>query len=182
MALLANLTYGWQQKKGYWNTHAEFVLIDPAFYRRQYVDFLVARDLVKHENHLPVMLIDYLGHRWGSDSLVYQIGAEYFIPDLMAAYGSITIHRQGELTYTAYHNDEGDNSEDPSINGPPPSGKTVTDRLIISLGGRWDTPVKGLSLYSQVDWIGRRTWTKATRTSSGESGDFQVTVGVSKRF
>lgn len=182
MALLANLTYGWQQKKGYWSTHAEFVLIDPAFYRRQDVDFLVARDVVKNQNHAPAVIIDYLGHRWGSDSLVYQIGAEYFIPELMAAYGSITIHRQGELTYTAHHNTEKDNKNEPNISGPPPYGKTVTDRLIVSLGGRWDTPLKGLSLYGQVDWIGRRIWTKATRSSSGESGDFQVTIGVSKRF
>ena len=182
LALLANLTYSWQQQRGYWTGQAEFVMIDPAFYRRHKVDFLVARDLLKNQRS-GVVIIDYLGHRWGSDSLVYSANIGYFIPNLLDVAGSVTIHRQGEMTYREPH-DFGDNSSHPpgTLDGPPPYGNDVTERLIVSLAGSWQTPVKGLSLHSQVDWIGRRVYHKAAKSATEYAQDLQITVGVSKSF
>ncbi len=143
MAFLANLSYSWQQNRGYWTAQAEFVLIDPAFYRRHEVDFLVARDLIKNQRS-KVVIIDYLGHRWGSDSLVYSANIGYSIPNLLTLDGSVTIHRQGEMTYRRPHDYEGtgNNKDTPpgSLSGPPPFGDDVTERLIISLSGSWQTP------------------------------------------
>lgn len=181
MAGLANLSYSWPQQKGYWTAQAEFVMIDPAFYRRQKIDFLVARDLIKHQNDTSAVKIDYLGHRWGSDSLVYAASIGYYIPNLLDVAGSVTIHRQGEMTYTELH-DVVDNGNDPIVNGPPPYGDTITDRLIISLSGGWQTPVKGLCVYGQIDWIGKRTYDTPTKSAHSHVHDFQFTAGVSKRF
>lgn len=185
LAFLANLSYSWQQQRGYWTAQAEFVLIDPAFYRRHEVDFLVARDLIKNQRS-GVVIIDYLGHRWGSDSLVYSANIGYYIPNLLTLDGSVTIHRQGEMTYRRPHDYEGtgNNKKTPpgSLGGPPPFGDNVTERLIISLSGSWQTPVKGLSLHSQIDWIGRRVYHKSTKSASAYAQDLQFTVGVSKSF
>lgn len=184
MAFLANLSYSWQQRRGYWTAQAEFVLIDPAFYRREEVDFLVARGLLKNQIS-PVVIIDYLGYRWGSDSLVYSANIGYYIPDLLDLTGSVTIHRQGEMTYRHPHDgDDGNNTTHPTgeLDGPPPYGNDVTERLIISLAGSWQTPVKGLSLHSQIDWIGRRVYHKDTKSASDYVQDLQITVGVSKSF
>ena len=182
MAFLTNLSYSWQQRRGYWTAQAEFVLIDPAFYRREEVDFLVARGLIKNQGSA-VVLIDYLGHRWGSDSLVYSATIGYTIPNLLDVSGAVTIHRQGEMTYRMPH-DFDDNTDNPTgvLDGPPPYGNDVTERLIISLSALWQTPVKGLSLYSQIDWIGRRIYHKTTQSASSHTQDAQFTVGVSKSF
>lgn len=180
MAGLANLTYSWKQKRGYWSVEAEFVMIDPSFYRREGVDFLVARDLIKNQGS-GVVKIDYLGHRWGSDSLVYSAHIGYYIPDLLDVNGSVTIHRHGELTYKEPH-DGGNNTTDPVINGPPPSGDDITERLIVSLSGSWQTPIKGLTVYSQVDWIGKRIYHKPSKSALSLTQDLQFTVGISKRF
>lgn len=180
MAWLANLSYSWQHARGYWTAQSEFVMIDPSFYRRQDVDFLVARDLIKNQGS-GVVIVDYLGHRWGSDSMVYTAQIGYFVPDLLELSGAISIHRQGEMVYTKAH-DGADNSSDPIVNGPPPSPGKITDRLMISFGGKWLTSIKGLAVYGQIDWIGRRELSPSTKSTLSEEHDIQLIVGISMSF
>jgi hypothetical protein len=101
---------------------------------------------------------------------------------------SLTIHRQGELDYLAAHridsddDDTNNNDDEPNISGPSPSGDTITERLIVGLGGTYYTDIPNLELFGQVNWIGRRTYDRPSGSASGYTDDFQILVGVTKRF
>ncbi len=188
IAYLSGLTYSWNKGKGYWTALTEFASIDPAMYRRENVDFLVARDLMKHQAHLQPMIIDYLGYSYGSDSQVYQAKLSYLRPNLFSAEGSVTIHRQGELTYTSAHYVNPDNAVDvsngkaPNISGPSPSGDSVTERLIVGLKGTYYTGWRNLELYAHADWIGRRILNKITNSYNSYASDLQLVFGLKLHF
>jgi hypothetical protein len=101
---------------------------------------------------------------------------------------SLTIHRQGKLDYLAAHheaedeNDTTNNDNDPNISGPSPSGDNITERLIVGLGGTYYTDIPSLELFGQVNWIGRRTYVRSSESASGYTDDFQILVGITKRF
>lgn len=184
MAYLGGITYSWSHNQGYWTTQAEYASLDPAFYRRQNVDFLVARDLMKHQAHLEPMIIDYLGYQWGSDSKVYQAKLSYMRPNLFSLEGSVTVHRQGELTYGAAHHVDSvsNNTDSPNVDGPSPSGDSITERLIIGLTGIYYTEWKNLDVYAHANWIGRRIYTKSTALYSSEASDLQLVFGMKFKF
>jgi hypothetical protein len=187
LAYLAGVTYSWSQDKGYWTALAEVVSVDPAMYRREKVDFLVARDLMKHDDGDPV-IIDYLGYSYGSDSQVLQTKLSYYRPNLFSAEGSVTIHRQGKLTYVSAHNVNPDDADDvsnekaPNISGPSPSGDEITERLIVGLAGTCYTNWRNLVLYAQANWIGRRIYHRPTKTYAAEASDLQLVMGMKIRF
>lgn len=188
LAYLGGVAYTWNQSTGYWTAQTEFASIDPAFYRRENVDFLVARDLMKHQAHLQPMIIDYLGYSYGSDSQVLQTKLTYFRPNLFSAEGSVTIHRQGELTYTSAHyvnpDDAADvsNAKAPNISGPSPSGDSVSERLIVGLKGTYYTGWRNLELYAHADWIGRRILNKITNSYNSYASDLQLVFGLKLHF
>ena len=188
IAYLGGLTYSWNEDEGYWTALAEFAYVDPAMYRREKVDFLVARDLMKHQAHLQPMIIDYLGYSYGSDSQVLQTKLTYFRPNLFSAEGSVTIHRQGELTYTSAHyvnpDDAADvsNAKAPNISGPSPSGDSVSERLIVGLKGTYYTGWRNLELYAHADWIGRRILNKITNSYNSYASDLQLVFGLKLHF
>lgn len=186
-AHLAGISYSWGQTKGFWTVQAEYASVDPAMYRREKVDFLVARDLMKHDDGDPV-IIDYLGYSYGSDSQVLQTKLSYYRPGLFSAEGSVTIHRQGELTYDKPHHvdsitpDNSNNSEYPNVSGPSPSGDDITERLIVGLAGTCYTDWRSLVLYAQANWIGRRIYHRPTKTYADEASDLQLVMGMKIRF
>ena len=182
LAYLAGISYAWQDKNGYWIADMEYACIDPAFYRREGVDFLVARDLMKHQGHINAYIIDYLGHRYGSDSQILMARGTYILPNTLRLEGSVTIHRQGELTYLDAHNPSKNNNDIPTINGPAPSGDTISERLIIGLGADYTTSIEGLSLYSQAHWIGKRVYDRPSKSYDSYAYDLQLVVGIQKRF
>jgi len=188
IAYLGGLTYSWNEDEGYWTALAEFAYVDPAMYRRENVDFLVARDLMKHQAHLQPMIIDYLGYSYGSDSQVLQTKLTYFRPNLFSAEGSVTIHRQGELTYTSAHYVNPDDAVDvsngkaPNISGPSPSGESVSERLIVGLKGTYYTGWRSLELYAHADWIGRRILNKITNSYNSYASDLQLVFGLKLHF
>jgi hypothetical protein len=187
LAFLVSGSYSWDAQKGHFTFGLEAASTDPAMYRREYVDFLVARDLFKQDDSLPV-IIDYLGYSWGSDSKVYQARLNYLLPGKVNLEASLTIHRQGELDYLAAHHeaenedDTTNNDKDPNISGPSPSGDSITERLIIGLGGTYYTDIPNLELFGQVNWIGRREYNRPSESASGYADDFQVIFGITKRF
>jgi hypothetical protein len=188
MAYLVAGSYSWGVHKGYFSVGLEAASTDPAMYRREDVDFLVARDLIKNQAHLRPVIIDYLGYSWGSDSKVYQARLNYLLPGKVNLEASLTIHRQGELDYLAAHHvaedgdDTTDNNDDPNISGPSPSGDSITERLIIGFGGTYYTDMPNLELFGQVNWIGKREFDRPSGSASGYADDFQVIFGITKRF
>jgi len=184
LAFLVSGSYSWDAQKGYFTFGLEAASTDPAMYRREYVDFLVARDLFKQDDSLPV-IIDYLGYSWGSDSKVYQARLNYLLPGKVNLEASLTIHRQGELDYLAAHHvaeSSSTNDKYPNISGPSPSGDTITERLIIGFGGTYYTDIPNLELFGQVNWIGKREFDRPSGSASGYADDFQVIFGITKRF
>lgn len=178
MAALVNLSYSWEQK-GFWTASAEFATTDPTMYRREGIDFLVARGL--HNNGNPV-IIDYLGYQYGSDSQVFALSLAYDNLTNLNLLLNTTLHRQGEVTYLTSHS-SGGNTQEPDIKGPAPNGPTVKETLVVGLKGTY-TPTwkKIISFFSQIDWIGRRTYTKATKLGSDHRSDLQLSLGCSLTF
>ena len=143
---------------------------------------------MKHQAHLQPMIIDYLGYSYGSDSQVLQTKLTYFRPNLFSAEGSVTIHRQGDLTYTSAHYVNPDDAVDvsngkaPNISGPSPSGDSVTERLIVGLKGTYYTGWRNLELYAHADWIGRRILNKITNSYNSYASDLQLVFGLKLHF
>ena len=185
MGVIFQLAYAWQEQEGYWTATTEYSQTDPVLYRRDKVDFLIARGM---HNNWPPVLIDYLGYSYGSDSQVLQTKLSYYRPGLFSAEGSVTIHRQGELTYDKPHHvdsitpDNSNNSEYPNVSGPSPSGDNITERLIVGLAGTCYTDWKNLVLYAQANWIGRRIYQRPTKTYAAEASDLQLVMGMKIRF
>lgn len=178
LAGLVNLSYSWE-KQGFWTASAEVATTDPAMYRREGIDFLVARGL--HNNGNPV-IIDYLGYQYGSDSQVFALSLAYDNLTNLKLLLSTTLHRQGEVTYLTSHS-SGGNTQEPDIKGPSPSGTQVKETLVIGLKGTYTPSWKeNLSFNGQLDWIGKRTYTKATKAGSDHQSDFQLSLGCSLTF
>jgi hypothetical protein len=179
MAALVNLSYSWEQK-GFWTARAEVATTDPAMYRREGIDFLVARGL--HNNGNPV-IIDYLGYQYGSDSQVFALSLAYDNLTNLDLLLSTTLHRQGEVDYLTSHSSTGLNSSAPDKKGPAPYGPIVKETLVVGLKGTYSPSWKErLSFYGQLDWIGRRTYTKATKSGSNHRSDLQLSLGCSLTF
>lgn len=179
MGFLVNTAYSWEGRRGYWTALAEVAFTDPVLYRRDMVDFLVARPL---QNNSSLMLIDYLGYPYGSDSQIYHTQIEYLVPDLVTLAAGVTFHRQGAVTFYSTHSSTGANTDKPDLPGPSPSGNPITERLILSTRAQWQTPVKGLALSGALDWVGTRDYNKSTRKGTSHSGDLQFSLSLSKRF
>ena len=179
LAGLVNLSYSWE-KQGFWTASAEVATTDPTMYRREGIDFLVARGL--HNNGNPV-IIDYLGYQYGSDSQVFALSLAYDNLTNLKLLLSTTLHRQGEVDYLTSHNTADDNDLQPNKKGPAPYGPTVKETLVVGIKCTY-TPTweKNISFFSQIDWIGRRTYTKATKSGSDHRSDLQLSLGCSFTF
>ncbi|MGH0052135.1 MAG: hypothetical protein ACQ5SW_01930, partial [Sphaerochaetaceae bacterium] len=181
LAYILGGSYSWSALRGFLTFTLETASTDPSFYRREDVDFLVARDLIKNQEHLRPVIIDYLGYEWGSDSKVYQLKLSYLLPQKLSVDYSVTFHRQGELTYHAAHHvedDEENNEGIPTIQGPSPYGEDITERLIIGLGATYQTAIPNLELYGRAYWIGSRIYHRSTRKSDAFAEDVQLVVGI----
>ena len=180
MGLLVGVTHSTPTRKGILSTTLEVVATDPSLYRRNTVDFLLLRGLSNNGNP---MTIDYLGYRWGSDSVVLSAEMVFLIPGKARYALNALIHRQGGVTIYGPHNynsttDTYDNSGNSNIPGPPLSGDTMTDQIIIGLDGCWwlkDTPMR---LFTELAWIGKQTYMLSTKNASDKRGDLQMVVGM----
>jgi hypothetical protein len=179
LAGLVNLSYSWHQS-GYWTASAEFATTAPTFYRRDGIDFLFARGL--HNNGQPI-LIDYLGYQYGSDSQAFAFNLAYHSLSSFRVEFNTTILRKGQVTYLTSHHDPPDNTEEPNIKGFAPSGDIITEYLILGLKGIYASDwMQDLSFHGQVNWIGRRTFSKITGEESDPHSDLQLILGCSLTF
>ncbi len=182
--LLVGMTHSAQLKRGFLSTTVEFVGTDPSLYRRDKVDFLVVRGLFSNGDPLT---FDYLGYKWGSDSIALSAEMVYLLPGEARYALSALIHRQGEVTiFEGHYWDEGlgkyTNAGNSNISGPPPSGDTMTDQIVISLNGSWWLKKTPIRFFSELTWIGKQTYTLSTRTSSNKKSDFQIVAGMVYTF
>ena len=179
MGLLVGMTHSTLLQKGILSTTLEVVGTDPSLYRRNNVDFLMVRGLASNGN--PV-IFDYLGYKWGSDSIAVSAEMVYLIPGKARYSLNALIHRQGEVTIYGTHSKSDDNTDNSDIKGPPPYGKDMSDQIIIGLEGSWwlkDTPIR---FFSEFTWIGRRSYDTTTKISSSKRGDFQLVGGMVYTF
>lgn len=184
MGLLVGMTHSALLHKGVLSTTLEVVATDPSLYRRNNVDFLVVRGLFSNGDPL---IFDYLGYQWGSDSIVLSAEMVYLIPGVARYALNALVHRQGEVTIYGTHTIKDDgtgssNDGNSNIPGPPPYGNEMTDQIIIGLEGSWwltNTPIR---IFSELSWIGKRTYTKSTKISSAKKSDFQLVAGMVYTF
>jgi len=179
MGLLVGMTHSELLHKGVLSTTLEVVATDPSLYRRDKVDFLVVRGLFSNGDPL---IFDYLGYQWGSDSIVVSAEMVYLIPGVARYALNALIHRQGMVNIFGTHNSADNNTGTSDISGPPPSGDVMTDQIIIGLEGSWwltNTPIR---FFSELSWIGKRTYTKSTEVSSDKRNDFQLVAGMVYTF
>ncbi len=181
--LLVGMTHSAQIQKGILSTTLEVVATDPSLYRRDEVDFLLIRGLKNNGNP---MTFDYLGYKWGSDSIALSAEVVYLIPGEARYALNALIHRQGRVSIFGPHYKELDgtytNGGNSNIPGPPLSGDTLKDQIIITLAGSWWLPKQPIRLFSELTWIGKRTYTKSTKTSTDQRGDLQLVAGAVYTF
>ncbi|MDT4762513.1 capsule assembly Wzi family protein [Sphaerochaeta sp. PS] len=176
LGFLVGMTHSAPVREGILTTSVEFVGTDPSLYRRDRVDFLVVRGL---KNNGTPLAFDYLGYRWGSDSIVCSAEMTYLIPGKARYKASALLHRQGRVDIFGPHYYDTtsqiyDNSGNSNIAGPPLSGDAIKEQLIIALEGSWWLKKTPMRFFAELTWIGRRTYAKATKTTSGERSDLQL--------
>ncbi|MDY0288300.1 MAG: hypothetical protein RBR15_05710 [Sphaerochaeta sp.] len=176
---LVGVTHSIGTKRGFFTSNLEFVATDPSLYRRDLVDFLVIRGLRNNNNP---MAFDYLGYRWGSDSIALSAEVVYLIPGKARYALNALVHRQGGVTLFGPHNTDGTNTGTSNINGPPPSGDIMTDQIVITMEGSWWLKKAPVRIFGELTWIGKQTYTKSTKRSSGQRGDLQLVAGALYTF
>ena len=182
---LGGMEYTHELGNGMISSSLEAAYTTPLLYRRDIVDFLMlTKDYAIGYGH--VVHFDYIGFPYGGDAEVLRWDIDYRIPDAFQLKFSATGLYHGEMNMFMSHATSGDNDDKPDYRGTTPSGDTVFESLMLSLYGKYEVPqfvswVK-TSIWSELDWIGRRTYTKATKTYSGECQDLQYTLGVGLEF
>ena len=71
-----------------------------------------------------------------------------------------------------------------SIRAGTPSGDAIKEKMILSLYGTYEYPLSfaDLQFWTQLDWVGRRVFTRSGQTYSQQAGDLQFTLGVGITF
>ncbi len=176
MGFLANLSYSWTENRGIYTLTLEGAYTDPALYRRDKVDFLILRGM---ENNSGLLYADYLGYRYGSDSITATARLSYQIPSTWRVAGSLALHSKGEVDLTTSHNKDGDNNEYANIPRPAPSGETVRYSVQMGLQGSWTPVFANLEFYASAHLITRLHYHRKTEVVTLADGDFQLAFGVS---
>ncbi len=176
---LIGMTHSALIERGILSTTLEFVLTDPSLYRRNDVDFLLVRGL--HNNGNP-MTFDYLGYKWGSDGIALSAEIVYLIPGVACYALNGLIHRQGGVTIFGPHSSSGLNTDNSDISGPPPSGDTFHDQIIIGAEGSWWLKGMPMRIFTELSWIGRREFDNRTKTAISKKGDLQLVAGAVYSF
>ncbi|AEV29091.1 hypothetical protein SpiGrapes_1278 [Sphaerochaeta pleomorpha str. Grapes] len=177
MGRLIGAEYSWLSKEGIFSTSMEYVLTDPSLYRRDKINFLLYRGL---KNNGDPYVFDYLGYQYGSDSQVLRFDLSYLRACTFKTNFTATVLQQGEVgmyyaigdTDTTYAN----------ILSSAPSGDTIRQKLILGLQGTWWPAFAPAALYGQINWIGKRTFTRSTEQISDREKDLQLILGVSFTF
>lgn len=183
---LAGLEYAGIAGHGILSSSLEFAYTSPLLYRRDGVDFLMFRKYFTHGNPAGpgyVLSLDYIGYPYGSDAQVLQWDVGYRIPSLGTFGFRLFGMRHGEMDFFKSHNLGNDNNGPANYEGSTPSGNSVDETIVASLFGEVELPSFSpwveSKLWIQLDWTGKRIYTKSTKAYSGKDSDIQLTAGVS---
>jgi len=179
---------------GIFTTSLELVSTDPLLYRREKVDFLMIRKYFTNgssadPNYLHtgyIISLDYIGYQYGGDAQILQWNGDYRVKD----FGKIGLRlfgmRHGEMDFFKSHNSTGNNAGYADYAGTTPSGDAIDELIAASLSGEYEVPKlvswASAKLWTQLDWIHRRTYTKSTDSHTSWDADLQFTAGCSLSF
>ena len=178
---LVGVEYAHELKAGVLQTSLEFAQTTPVLYRRADVDFLMFRKYFTHGNPDGpgyLLALDYIGYQYGGDTRLLQFDLGYRLPPSLDIGFKMILMQQGVVDIL-YSNE---NIED--IRGRTPSGGIIKERMILSLAGRYEYPLSfaDLSFWTQLDWVGKRTFTKSSSSYAGYGSDLQFTLGMGITF
>lgn len=179
---LAGVEYLMVLGPGTFEIAVEYAQTSPSLYRRDTVDFLMFRKYYVSAQIGSIPVFDYIGYRYGGDAQVLQADFRYH----MVGYGKVGLSviglRHGEMDLFAVHNTDGSNTNTSNIQGPPPSGDIINESLIVSVTGEYEIPRlfnwMDMSVWTRIDWIGRRTYARPAKTYGDEISDWQCTLGI----
>ena len=162
--------------KGILFSSLEFATTSPAMYRRSNVDFITFRRY--HGNNTSfVTHFDYLGYEYGGDAQVLQLDISYRLPKHRKVALQLMYMRQGEVDFFT------DNSVVNATTDSSPSGAEVAETFKASISAEYsiDNVVSfaDTRIWAHLTYIGRRDYTKATRTYHSKRSDVQFTLGIS---
>lgn len=95
-ALSFGADYAAQLSKGILQTSLEASMALPHMYRRDTVDFLMARRYASL-NYWDAVKLDYIGSPYGGDAVVFFLGSQYRIPQLLSLALSVTGILKGQV-------------------------------------------------------------------------------------
>lgn len=183
--VLGGLEYAHALGPGVLSTSVEYAYTTPCLYRRDQVDFLMYRKYFTL-GHSYILHFDYIGFLYGGDAQVLQWDIAY----RMLNYGEVALSvmgmRHGEMNMFMAHHVGGNGVENntgvPNYAGKTPSGDRITESLVVSLSGKYEIPQFvswiDMSVWTQLDWIGRRIYTRSSQSYGDEASDWQFTLGM----
>ncbi|MDY4609645.1 MAG: capsule assembly Wzi family protein [Sphaerochaetaceae bacterium] len=179
--ILGGVEYAHVLGPGVLSSSLECAYTTPCLYRRDGVDFLMYRKYFTL-GYSYILHFDYIGFPYGGDAQVLQWEVSYRMP----GYGAVTLSlmgmRHGEMNMFKSHNMGDDNDGYPNYVGRTPSGDVIDESLTVSLSGTYGIPRfsnwVGMSVWSRLDWVGRRKYTRSSRTYGAGSSDCQFTLGL----
>ena len=169
----------------------ELAFTDPLLYRRNGVDFvMIRRYYTNGDPSLPnyalsgyILTLDYAGYEYGGDAIVLQWDGACRIPGMgrlgLRLFGMV----HGAMNFFVSHNKSGVNAGYADYEGSTPSGNIISQALAASLTAEYEVPRfvswAKARLWTEIDWINRRTYTKSPESYSAWDPDLQVTAGCS---
>ena len=177
---LVGVEYAHEIETGVLQASLEFAQTTPILYRRADVDFLMFRKYFTHGNPagpIPSGVGLYrlsIWRRYPPAPVRPGVSAstrlERWIQDDSHAAGEIDILTSNEGIE--------------SIRAGTPSGDAIKEKMILSLYGTYEYPLSfaDLQFWTQLDWVGRRVFTRSGQTYSQQAGDLQFTLGVGITF
>ena len=178
---LVGVEYAHDVNVGFLQASLEFAQTTPVLYRRADVDFLMFRKYFTHGNPSGpgyLLALDYIGYQYGSDTRLLQFDLEYRLaPTLDTGFRMILI--QSGVVDIFYPNEDIEDIRDRT-----PSGDSIKEKMILSLYGSYKYPLSfaDLSFWTQLDWVGKRTFTKSSSSYAGYGSDLQFTLGMGITF
>ena len=178
---LVGVEYAHEIKTGVVQASLEFARTTPILYRRADVDFLMFRKYCTHGNPGGpgyLLALDYIGYQHGGDTRLIQFDLGYRLPPSLNGGFRMILIQQGEVDLLT------SNEDIESIRAKTPSGDAIKEKMILSLYGTYEYPLSfaDLQLWAQLDWVGRRVFTRSEQTYSQHADDLQFTLGVGITF
>ena len=168
MGYSGGISYSRVAQKGILNLSLEGAYTDSAFYRRNYVDFIIWTNNSTNAPYTRYPIFTYMGFKYGGDTAALRFDAGYDMLNGIGLYGNALVVWHGTFGMFDSHNKDDDNSREPNRRLKSPSGD-VKASVVFEGGVTYETSVFGLPVkaFLVAAWL------------TGAGSDFQVSVGFS---